>query len=39
MTLQHLWYNGKKYVGENVEARGPKFKYEYDINDPGFIEL
>ncbi len=39
MTVQHLWYNGQKHIGENKELRGPNFKYDYDINDPAFKEL
>jgi len=39
MTVMHLWYNGKKYEGANKEIRGPKYKYEYDEQDPGLIEL
>lgn len=39
MTVEHLWYNGKIYKGENLEKKGKDFNYEYDRNDSHFNQL
>ncbi|CAD8185836.1 unnamed protein product [Paramecium octaurelia] len=39
MTVENLWYNNKKYKGANKEKMGPKFNYEYDLNEVGFKTL
>lgn len=36
MTVENIWYNGKKMRGHSREKMGPEFKYEYDLKDPGF---
>lgn len=36
MTVENLWYNNKKVKGQSREKLGPKFKYEYDLNETGF---
>lgn len=39
MTVENLWFNNKKHRGMNLEKMGPKYKYEYDINEIGFKTL
>ncbi|CAD8101580.1 unnamed protein product [Paramecium primaurelia] len=39
MTVENLWFNNKKHRGMNQEKMGPKYKYEYDINEIGFKTL
>jgi sodium/potassium-transporting ATPase subunit alpha len=39
MTVENLWYNNKKVRGHNREKHGPKFTYEYDLNEIGFKTL
>lgn len=39
MTIENIYYDGKIIKGANMEKMGPKFKYAYNITDPGFIAL
>lgn len=39
MTVENLWINTKVLRGENMEKRGAKFAYEYDLADPHFVAL
>lgn len=36
MTVENIWYNGKKMRAHNQEKMGPRFKYEYDKQDQTF---
>lgn len=36
MTVEHLWFNNKKVKGLNREKFGPKYNYEYSLDDEGF---
>lgn len=36
MTVEHLWYDGKKVKGLNRQKFGEKHNYEYDVNEVGF---
>lgn len=36
MTVEHLWYNNKKVKGHSRQKMGPRFAYEYDLNEIGF---
>lgn len=39
MTVEHLWYGGKIFKGDNAQKCGPSFKYEYDVKDDDFKAL
>ena len=39
MTVEHLWYDGQVFKGENYEKKGSSHQYEYDMNSPGFKTL
>ena len=39
MTIENIFYDGKILKGVNMEKMGPKFKYAYNVTDPGFIAL
>ena len=36
MTVEHLWFNNKKIKGHNREKHGPRYPYEYSLDDMGF---
>ncbi|CAD8189747.1 unnamed protein product [Paramecium pentaurelia] len=36
MTVENIWYNGKKMRGHNKQKMGPKFNYQYNDQDPTF---
>lgn len=33
MTVENLWYNGKRFKGVSREKMGPYHKYEYDLKE------
>lgn len=33
MTVENLWYNGKRFKGVSREKMGPAYKYEYDLKE------
>jgi sodium/potassium-transporting ATPase subunit alpha len=39
MTAENLWYSGRIYKAANRQKNGPNYKYDYEINEPGFKAL
>jgi hypothetical protein len=39
MTAENMWYSGKICRAANRQKNGADYKYEYNINDPGFKAL
>jgi sodium/potassium-transporting ATPase subunit alpha len=39
MTACHLYYDGISVKADNLQKNGPRFKYEYDVNNPVFKML
>jgi sodium/potassium-transporting ATPase subunit alpha len=39
MTASNIWFSGKLCKADNMQKKGPDFKYEYDTKDPGFVSL
>jgi hypothetical protein len=36
MTAVHLWYDEKIFEAANRQKCGPDYRYDYDVNSPGF---